>query len=40
VDQSHTGEAAAEEVQTHGLRLEVVKHPESKGASCCYRAGG
>jgi hypothetical protein len=40
VDQSYTGEDAAEEVETHGVLLEVVKHPEAKGASCCYRAGG
>jgi hypothetical protein len=34
VDQSYTREDA-EEAETHGVRLEVVKHPEAKGASCC-----
>lgn len=34
VDQSYT-EEDAEEAETHGVRLEVVKHPEAKGASCC-----
>src|SRR5262245_8490828 len=30
VDQGYTGEATAEEAQHHGIRLEVVKHPEAK----------
>jgi transposase len=30
VDQAYTGEAAAEEAQANGIRLEVVKHPEAK----------
>ena len=39
VDQSYTREDA-EETETHGVRLEVVKHPEAKGASCFSRVGG
>src|ERR687893_826507 len=30
VDQGYTGERAAEEAEAHGIRLEVLKHPESK----------
>jgi len=30
VDQGYTGEAAATAAQTHGIRLEVVKHPMAK----------
>jgi transposase len=30
VDQGYTGERPAEEAEAHGIRLEVVKHPESK----------
>src|ERR1700731_1147652 len=30
VDQGYTGENAAEAAKQHGLRLEVVKHPEAK----------
>ena len=29
-DQGYTGESAAKEAQAHGMRLEVVKHPESR----------
>ena len=30
VDQGYTGERAAEAAQTHGIRLEVIKHTEAK----------
>jgi len=30
VDQGYTGEKPAQAAQAHGLRLEVVKHPEAK----------
>ena len=30
VDQGYTGERAAEEAEFHGMRLEVVKHEETK----------
>jgi transposase len=30
VDQGYTGERPAAEAEAHGIRLEVVKHPESK----------
>jgi transposase len=30
VDQGYTGEKAAEEAETHGMRLEVVRHQEAK----------
>jgi transposase len=30
VDQGYTGDAAAEAAETHGIRLEVVKHSEAK----------
>jgi transposase len=30
VDQGYTGERPASEAEAHGMRLEVVKHPESK----------
>ena len=30
VDQGYTGDAAAEAAETHGIRLEVVKHTEAK----------
>ena len=30
VDQGYTGEPAAEAAQTHGIQLEVVRHPEAK----------
>ncbi len=30
VDQGYTGERAAEEAEAHGMRLEVVKHEETK----------
>src|SRR5919106_42455 len=30
VDQGYTGEGPAKEAQTHGMRLEVVKHKEAK----------
>jgi transposase len=30
VDQGYTGERAAKEAEAHGMRLEVVKHPEAK----------
>ena len=30
VDQGYTGETAAEAASTHGIRLEVVKHPMAK----------
>ncbi len=30
VDQGYTGEEAAEEAEAHGMRLEVVKHEETK----------
>lgn len=30
VDQGYTGERPAEEAEAHGMRLEVVKHPEAK----------
>jgi transposase len=30
VDQGYTGERPAAEAEAHGMRLEVVKHPESK----------
>jgi transposase len=30
VDQGYTGEEAAEEAKSHGVRLEVVKHEEAK----------
>jgi transposase len=30
VDQGYTGEDPAEAAQAHGIRLEVVKHPEAK----------
>jgi transposase len=30
VDQGYTGEKAAEEAETHGMRLEVVRHEEAK----------
>jgi transposase len=30
VDKGYTGEKAAEEVDTHGMRLEVVRHQEAK----------
>lgn len=30
VDQGYTGERPASEAQSHGMRLEVVKHPEAK----------
>jgi transposase len=30
VDQGYTGAAAAEAAQSHGIRLEVVKHPMAK----------
>ncbi len=30
VDQGYTGERAASEARAHGVRLEVVKHPEAK----------
>src|ERR671914_1181089 len=30
VDQGYTGERPAEEAEAHGIRLEVLKHPESK----------
>jgi transposase len=30
VDQGYTGEAAAQQAQDHGIRLEVVKHTEAK----------
>ena len=30
VDQGYTGERPAEEAEGHGMRLEVVKHPEAK----------
>ena len=30
VDQGYTGEAAATAADTHGIRLEVVKHPLAK----------
>jgi transposase len=40
VDQGYTGPNAAEAAQSHGIRLEVVKHPLAKAASCCCRAAG
>jgi transposase len=30
VDQGYTGDEAAEAAESHGIRLEVVKHPEAK----------
>ena len=30
VDQGYSGERADGEAQAHGIRLEVVKHPEAK----------
>jgi PP-loop superfamily ATP-utilizing enzyme len=30
VDQGYTGERPATQAQTHGMRLEVVKHEEAK----------
>jgi transposase len=30
VDQGYTGEAAAQQAEAHGIRLEVVKLPEAK----------
>ncbi len=30
VDQGYTGDTAAADAQAHGIRLEVVKHPEAK----------
>ncbi len=30
VDQGYTGECPASEARTHGMRLEVVKHPEAR----------
>jgi len=30
VDQGYTGDAAAEQAQTHGIKLKVVKHTEAK----------
>jgi transposase len=30
VDQGYTGDAAADAAETHGIRLEVVKHAEAK----------
>ena len=30
VDQGYTGPTAAEAAQSHGIRLEVVKHPMAK----------
>ena len=30
VDQGYTGERPAKEAEAHGMRLEVVKHPEAK----------
>ena len=30
VDQGYTGERPAAEAEAHGIRLEVVKHPEAK----------
>jgi transposase len=30
VDQGYTGERPAAEAEAHGIRLEVLKHPESK----------
>ena len=30
VDQGYSGEGPAEEAEAHGIRLEVVKHPEAK----------
>ena len=30
VDQGYTGDAAADQAKTHGIRLEVVKHTEAK----------
>src|SRR5919199_2363153 len=30
IDEGYTGERAAEEAETHGMRLEVVKHEEAK----------
>ena len=39
VDQGYTGERPATDAETHGMRLEVVKHEEAKrGFSCYYRA--
>jgi IS5 family transposase len=41
VDQGYTAERPATEAETHGMRLEVVKHEEAKrGFSCYYRAAG
>jgi hypothetical protein len=41
VEQGYTGERPATEAETHGMRLEVVKHEEAKrGFSCYYRAAG
>ena len=41
VDQGYTGERPATEAETHGMRLEVVKHEEAKrGFSCSWRAAG
>ena len=30
VDRGYTGEEAAEKAESHGIRLEVVKHPEAR----------
>ena len=40
VDQGYTGPSAAEAAQQHGIRLEVVKHPLAKRASCSCPADG
>jgi transposase len=41
VEQGYTGERPATEAETHGMRLEVVKHEEAKwGFSCSWRAAG
>jgi transposase len=40
VDQSYTGDQAAQDAEVHHMQLEVVKLPEAKKASsCCPSAG-
>ena len=40
VDQGYTGPNAGEAAQSHGIRLEVVKHPMAKRGLFCCRAVG
>jgi len=41
VEQGYSGERPALEAGAHGIRLAMVKHPESKhGFSCYYHAAG